>query len=227
MRRFIYFSSVKAVADPGDECIDETWSAEPSPDDPYGRSKRDAERAVAAAATTGGMEFCVLRPTLVYGAGAKGNLWRMMDAIERGRFPPLPESGNRRSMVHVEDLADAALVAAEHPAAAGRTYIVSDRRDYSSRELYLAIRAALGREAPRWTTPAWLLRAGGVVGESLRRLGVSGFPLDARAVERLLGSACYRGDRIHAELGFTPERDLITSLAEMAAAFREGRGERG
>ena len=47
---------------------------------------------------------------MVYGAGAKGNMPKMLQAVSRHRFPPVPEVGNRRSMVHVSDVIRAAVL---------------------------------------------------------------------------------------------------------------------
>ncbi len=103
--RFVYFSSVKAAADPGEHCVDETWDLPPT--DAYGRSKLSAEQLVLMRVGSG-MHVSILRPTLVYGHGVKGNLRRMIDAVAAGRFPLLPDTSNRRSMVALSDLAEAA-----------------------------------------------------------------------------------------------------------------------
>jgi nucleoside-diphosphate-sugar epimerase len=151
VRHFVYFSSVKAMGDPGDECVDERWAV--LPEDPYGLSKKEAERLLLAAGKRTGMHITVLRPALVYGPGVKGNLFRMLKTIDSGRFPPLPDAVNRRSMVHVEDVVQAALLAAEKPAAVGQTYIVTDGQDCSTRQMYEWICEALGRPVPAWTMP--------------------------------------------------------------------------
>jgi len=70
-----------------------------------GRAKREAERLVLRAGAEHGMHVTVLRPAPVYGAGWKGNLDRMLAVVRTGRLPPLPEVGNRRPLVHVDDLA--------------------------------------------------------------------------------------------------------------------------
>lgn len=69
---------------------------------------------------------------MVYGPGNKGNIHRMIDWVARGHFPPLPEVGNRRSIVHVANAVEAACLAAVCPAASGQTYIVTDGRPYFS-----------------------------------------------------------------------------------------------
>ena len=105
VRRFVFFSSVKAMGEGGAEAQDE--SAGCSPDTPYGASKREAERLVLEGEYV--PEPVVLRLSMVYGPTRRGNLPRMIEAVARGRFPPLPETDNRRSMVHVEDVVEAAL----------------------------------------------------------------------------------------------------------------------
>jgi nucleoside-diphosphate-sugar epimerase len=202
VKRFVLLSSVKAMAEPGEACADEDWPAEPQT--AYGRSKRAAEEVLWEASTRWGLEGVVLRLPLVYGRGNRGNLWRMADLIRRGRFPPLPEVGNRRSLVHVEDVVAAVRLVLDHPLAAGRTYFVADPKPYSSRELYDAIREALGMPPLRWAVPAAVFRFAA-------RLS----PHAAETVDKLLGSACYSPARIERELGFRARVGLQVGLREM------------
>jgi nucleoside-diphosphate-sugar epimerase len=167
------------------------------------------------------MHVCCLRPALVYGPGVKGNLLRMMGAVDAGRFPPVPDTGNRRSMVHVDDLVQAAKLAAEKPAANGKTYIVTDGRNYSTREMYVMMAETLGRKVPSWTVPAWLLRGGGYIGDLIGRITGRRFPVDSEAIARLLGSACYSSRKIELELGYRPVRDLGSALPEMVESYRK------
>lgn len=218
VRCFIYFSSVRAMAEPGEKLVDESWTAYPT--DIYGLSKRKAEEAVLAAGESSGMHVCNLRPSLVYGPGVKGNLLRMMEAIEAGRFPPLPDTGNKRSLVHVGDLVQAALLAATSPASRGRTYIITDGKDYSTHEIQAALFQALGRDMPRWALQAWMLRTAGCFGDIAFKIFGKKLPVDSETVQRLLGSAAYNCTRIRRELGYLPTFDFRTALPEMIAAFR-------
>jgi len=208
---FVFVSSVKAAADPGGDCVDETWDAPPA--DAYGRSKREAEGLVLAAA--GELHCCVLRPALVYGPGVKGNLRRMIDAVAAGRFPPIPEFGNRRSMVALGDLCAAARLAMERTEAQGRLYLVADGTEYTTRSLYCAIAAAVGRQVPGWTLAPALLRAGAGAGDLLQRLTGRRMPLSSAVLERLAGSACWRADRLRAELGWEPRASFYDLLPAM------------
>ena len=213
VRRFVFLSSVKAMAEPGAECVDEDWPGEPLT--PYGQAKRAAENAVLDAGARFGMHVVNLRLAMVYGRGGRGNLHRMANAIRAGWFPPLPETGNKRSLVHVEDVVAAVRVAAEHPEANGRTYIVADPVAYSGRRILDALRAALRKPPAHWHLPASLLRAGGAMGGYLEaRLGRR-LPLNAETVSRLLDSECYSPARIERELGWRARIGLADGLREM------------
>lgn len=211
--RFVFLSSVKAMAEPGEACADEDWPGEPGT--PYGRAKRAAEAAVLEAGARYGMHVANLRPAMVYGRGGRGNLERMARGIRAGWFPPLPETGNRRSLVHVDDVVAALRLAAVRPEANGRTYVVCEARSYSGREIHDAVCAALGMTAPRWHFPAAALRAGGRLGDVIGAILGRPLPLNAEVAGRLLDSACYSPARIERELGWRARVGLAEGLREM------------
>lgn len=221
-RRFVFLSSVKAMAEPGDACADEDWAGEPVT--PYGRAKRAAEECVLEAGLKYGMHVVNLRLAMVYGHGGRGNLERMARGIRAGWFPPLPETGNRRSLVHVDDVAVAMRRVAEAPAANGRTYIVADSRAYSGREIFDAIRANMRVVSPaptspwppfKWCMPEGLLRVGARVGDGVGALLGRPMPLNSEVLERLLGSAWYSPARIERELGWRAQVGLAEGVREM------------
>ena len=213
VRGFVYFSSVKAIGARGDS--GRAGGAELVPDSPYGRSKLAAEQAVLGSGAV--PHPVVLRPALVYGPNPKGHLELMIRAVRDGWFPPLPELGNGRSMVHRDDLVEAALLCALDPRAIGRAYVVTDGTPYSTRQIYECILEALGRKPPNWTLPTAVLRTGARLGDALGRVRGRRFPFDSEMLEKLVGSARYDGEAICRELGFVPKRDLRGSMAEMVA----------
>ena len=219
-RRFVLFSSVKAMGEGGARCLDESFDG--PPETPYGRSKLEAERLVFDIGRRAGLHVSCLRLPLVYGPGNKGNLFKMMAAIDHGTFPPLPELGNRRSMVHVVDVVRAALLAADQPAANGRCYIVTDGRGYSTRELYELICRALGKPIPAWHVPLWTLMVLGRAGDAIGRVRGKRFVFDSDALEKLAGSAWYSSERISRELGYRPGVTFPEALPELIAWYRKG-----
>lgn len=213
VRRFVFLSTVKAMPEPEGGCLDEAAAGEP--ESAYGQAKRAAERVLLANATSCGMAVCCLRPVMVYGAGGRGNLERMAAMVRRGFFPPLPETGNRRSLVHVEDLIDAMLLVAREPLARGRTYIITGPEAPSGRQLYDALRLVMGMSARNIAVPAWLLAAAARLGDEIGNWRGRRFVFDREVLARLLGSACYRGDLIANELGWRARYGLIDGLKEM------------
>ena len=213
VRRFVFLSSVKAMAEPGDLCVDEDLPG--LPDTAYGQSKRAAEEAVIEAGKRYGMHVVNLRLTMAYGSGGWGNLERMGRLIKKGWFPPLPETGNHRSLVHVDDVVAAMRQVADDDRAKGQTYIIAGQEAPSGRELYNAIRKALGRPASRWTVPELMLRTAARLGDSLEVAFGRRMPLDSEALDRLLGSAWYSPAKIARELGWRARVRLDDGLREM------------
>ena len=218
VKRFVFLSSVKAMGEGGEQCIDETWPAPPQT--LYGRAKRAAELWVLDAGRTHGMHVVNLRLAMVYGPGNKGNLDRMIQAVKRGFFPPLPRIDNRRSMVHARDVARAALIASEHPAANYQTYIVTDGNTYSSREIYELILRALGKRTPRWAVPMFIFSALAWVGNLMARVPGMQVGFDVETLDKLLGWACYSSEKIRRELDFRSSRSLADALPEILRSSR-------
>jgi nucleoside-diphosphate-sugar epimerase len=216
--RFLFFSSAKAMGEGGEICLDETTESQPVTS--YGKAKREAEKLVLEAAQYG-LSPTVLRLPMVYGPGCKGNLPRMIQAVACGRFPPLPDTRNKRSMVDVRDVVQATMLAATNPVATGKIYVVTDGKAYTTRQIYEWICAALGRPVPRWVIPLVLLRFAAHIGDTIGRLSGRRFVLDTDALDKLLGSAWYSSEKISRELGYKPAYTLKDSLPEMVAEFRK------
>ncbi len=218
VRHFIFLSSVKAMGEVSVTRLDET--AECHPISFYGRAKLEAEKLVLEADAPG-LRTTILRLPMVYGPGCKGNLPRMIRAIDRGLFPPWPAIDNKRSMVDVRDVVQAALLVAANAAASGKIYIVTDGETYSTRQIYAEICAALGHPVPKWTIPLMVLRLMARLGDIVRRLRGRRFVIDSESLEKLTDSAWYSSERIRRELGYQPSHTLRTALTEMVAEFRK------
>lgn len=210
VRHFVFVSSVKAGGEwSGDAPLRE--SDEPRPEDDYGRSKLEAERALGAIRGEGAMHVSILRPPLVYGPGVKANFLRLLGAVDRSL--PLPFGGirNRRSLVSVANLADAMTRCADAGAAASRTFYVSDGEDVSTPELVRRIAKALGKRAPLLPVPVAMLRlAGSVTG---RRA----------AVERLTSSLAVDTQAIRGAIQWRPPLTLDDGLRATADWYRKSR----
>lgn len=207
VRRLVFLSSIKVN---GEATRDRPFSEiDPArPEDPYGQSKSEAEQALARVASETGLEIVILRPPLVYGPGVKGNFHNLLWAVGKGIPLPLGMVQNRRSLIYLGNLVDAIVHSIGRPAAAGKTYLLSDGDDVSTPELIRRIAAALERPARLISvSPALLELAGRLVGKS-------------GAVSRLLDSLQVDSSKIVRELGWSPPYSMEDGLRETAAWFK-------
>jgi len=142
------------------------------------------------------MQVSIVRPALVYGPNMKGNLQLMLSGIKSGWFPPLPEIGNRRSMIHVNDLVRAILLVAKDKRADGEIFIATDGRPYSSREIYSAMCNIAGKSIPKWSVPKMLFVLASLTSASIKY-----------KINKLLGDECYSSVKLE-ELGFKAKKSL-------------------
>ncbi len=161
VRRLLFLSSIGALGSSGRHPF--TPDSPCRPTSVYGASKLAAEDALRLVAAQTGLAITILRPPLVIGPGAPGNLPRLIGQARAGRPLPTGTRRNRRSLVGLTGLVEAIALAAMAPAAAGQTYLVAESPPLSTGALFAALSAACGRKArflPLPTAPvAWLLRA--------------------------------------------------------------------
>lgn len=207
-RRFVFVSSIKAVGESSDGREPLSELVPPRPTDPYGVSKLEAERALTEYGSTSGLEVVIVRPPLVYGPGVRANFLQLMSAIARGVPLPLGGVEARRSMVFINNLADALVHCATDRRAAGGLFHVTDGHDLSVAELVRMLAWQL--QAPSRflsVSPAILRLAGRLTGRSAQ-------------VGRLLDELRVDSRHITDVLGWRPPFTVEQGLLETAAWYR-------
>ena len=142
------------------------------------------------------MHVSIIRPSLVYGPDAKGNLKLMLSGIKKGWFPPLPETGNRRSMIHVDDLVRAIILIADDERANGEIFIATDETPYSSREIYNTMCNLTGKLIPKWHVPKIIFDIVSLISPNIKY-----------KINKLLGDECYSSNKLE-RLGFKAKKSL-------------------
>jgi len=208
VRRMVFVSSIKVNGEESDIYSRYSENDTPQPLDPYGVSKLEAERVLNQVSKETGLEIVIVRPPLIYGPSVKGNFLRMLRVLAKRAPLPLSSVYNQRSLVYVENLADALIACSTHSAAAGQTYLVSDGEDISTPDLLRRLGAELGRPAHLFPCPVGLLKlAGKLTGKSDQ-------------VQRLLGSLQVDSGKIRRELNWTPPFTLQQGLQATAEWYR-------
>jgi nucleoside-diphosphate-sugar epimerase len=171
--------------------------------DPYGRSKREAEDIVLAWGENQRVLTGIVRLPLVAGPAAPGNLRRMLSAIAAGRYVGVGDGTTRRSMVRLSDVAGILPRVSE----VGGIYHLTDGDHPSFKALESAVAAALGRPSPP-RLPLPLARAAALVGDVLERLTGRPLPFNRRVFDRMSRTLTFSDERARRELGWRPTRVL-------------------
>ncbi|MBA4398204.1 MAG: UDP-glucose 4-epimerase [Syntrophus sp. (in: bacteria)] len=219
VKRLVFFSTIAVYGVSAGGIL--TEESPTHPDSFYAQTKLDAERIVFAAKRADGKSLgTVLRLGAVYGARIKGNYQRLLHALSRGRFLPIGRGENLRTLVYDRDVARAALLALEHPDAAGKIFNVSDGAFHTLNELISAMCQALGRKPPGLSLPIGPVRyAAGIVEDAARLTGFSS-PITRATIDKYTEDIAVDGSRIQKELGFVPQYDLKTGWEETIREMR-------
>jgi len=196
--RFVFLSSIRAQAGPSAPGV-LTEADEPRPTDAYGRSKLEAERGLAET----GLDWAALRPVLVYGPGVAGNMAALL-RLARAPYPlPFGALAARRSVLSVDNLAEAVDTALRHEGPLRRPLIVSDPEPLTLGEIVAALRQGLGRPPGLIPLPPALL------GFAMRLSG------RGEMFERLAGSLVASPAALQA-LNWRPAVETRAALAALA-----------
>ena len=114
----------------------------------------DAEAALIEWAEASGVEYVILRPTLIYGGEQDGNISEIARFIRRfGMFPVFGAARGLRQPVKAADIAAASVAAATAPAAANQAYNLSGGETLQYREMVARVFASLGKRPRILTVP--------------------------------------------------------------------------
>jgi nucleoside-diphosphate-sugar epimerase len=194
-RKFILFSSVKAVADRVEGVL--TEDAAPAPKTPYGQSKLEAEKAVQSAIgdEQSAINGYVLRPCMIHGPGNKGNLNLLYGVVSKGLPWPLGAFDNQRSFTSIGNLCAVIEAVLKEHVAPG-IYQMSDDAALSTHELIDLIAESRGGRARIWHIPASLIRCIARCGDVLH------LPLTSERLKKLTESYVVSNAKIKKALGW-------------------------
>ena len=214
VKRMILMSSVKVNGESTTIGSPFTSQDTPNPQDPYGRSKAQAEQALWDVTSVSELEGVVIRPPLVYGPGVRANFASLIGIVNRGIPLPLSSIRNRRSFVSVDNLIDCIATALQSSNAAGQTFLVSDGNDLSTPELIRSIATSLHNSPKLIPIPTALLRLAATIA------GKRG------AYDRLCGSLTVDIALTKQKLSWTPPFTVQDSLQRTVDAFIQSRDSR-
>jgi 2-alkyl-3-oxoalkanoate reductase len=217
VRRLVYISSLAA----SHPALPENPAREEDPSQPvtlYGQSKLAGEKEIRDRCQ---VPHVILRPAAVYGPG-DGEFLKLFRAIRAHLAPRVGGGRQLLSLVYAGDLADAVLVALEHPAAAGKTYHVAFPEVVATADLSREI----ARQMDTWVLPLplpdflwWPICLGQ---EAIGRLTGTAPILSRQKIPELRapGWVCCT-ERLREELGFAARTSLKDGIRQTLEWYRQ------
>jgi len=201
-RDFIYFSSVKAVADTAPDILME--DAIPNPKTSYGQSKQKAEEYLLSKALPEGKRLFILRPCMIHGPGNKGNLNLLYNVVKKGIPYPLGSFENKRSFLSIDNLLFVLRNIIEDKTIPGGIYNVADDEAISTNALIKIIAKASSSSGRIWYVSKGLISGMAKLGDKLR------LPLNSERLKKLTESYVVSNEKIKKALNI----DTLPMTAE-------------
>lgn len=218
LKRFVFVSSTAAMGLVADLAADETTPLRPKT--PYQCSKAEAEELLRSYFAEKKLPIIILRPSVFYGPGRVGDLYRLAKFAKQGLLPHIGWGKNLSPLVHVDDLVEACLLAMEQ-GRSGEIYIITSARSYEMRELTQALKAALQVKPREFTVPVSAALAVAFLAEvGFRLFGIRPV-ITMESVRSIATDRQFNIAKAQRELGFVPKRGLEECVKDSVAWLRE------
>ncbi len=193
--KFVFFSSVKAVADSvvGPFLSEET---NPNPLTPYGQSKLEAEKYILSKHLPNDKKIHILRPCMIHGPGNKGNLNLLYKIVKSGYPWPLGAFENKRSFLSIENLVFVLKKIIETDIASG-IYNVADDECLSTNQLIQLMGDSMKKTPKVWKISPKVIMSTSKIGDILH------LPLNSERLKKLTESYVVSNCKLKTALGIT------------------------
>ncbi len=213
VKKFIFISTVKAVADHLDELLTEDYK--PNPQTHYGKSKLMAEAYIQNQLLPEGKSFYILRPCMIHGNGNKGNLNLLYKFVSMGLPYPLAAFENKRSFLSVDNLCFVIKELIERNDIPSAIYNVSDDEELSTIEV-ISLLSEVVHKSPRLLyIPAKLIYTVAKIGNYLH------FPLNTERLGKLTENYVVSNQKIKEKLKKKLPLSSKEGILKTAQAFRK------
>lgn len=158
-KKFIFFSTVKAVADSIEDKI-LTEEVVPNPIGPYAESKKKAEDYILSKldeVNKTGKYVYIIRPCLIHGPGNKGNLNLLYNVVKKGIPWPLGAYDNKRSFCSIENITFVVEKLIESENIPSGIYNMCDDEPLSTNEIIKLISLSTNKKNIIWNIPKNLI----------------------------------------------------------------------
>ncbi|MXO06005.1 NAD-dependent epimerase/dehydratase family protein [Flavobacterium sp. HBTb2-11-1] len=190
---FIYFSSVKSVADSVQDVLFEDEN--PDPKSPYGQSKLNAENYILSKKISQGKRVFIIRPCMIHGPGNKGNLNLLFNVVKKGMPYPLAAFHNERSFLGIDNLNFLIKEILENKEIPSGIYNFSDDEFLSTNDVVRIISSVLNKKDRLIKIPKGLIIGMAKIGDFIK------FPLNSETIQKLTENYRVSNRKIKSAIG--------------------------
>jgi nucleoside-diphosphate-sugar epimerase len=216
--RRILFTSTVAVYGLNKDNPDENHPLDAFND--YGKSKVQAEEVLMEWARKGdGRSVSIVRPTVVFGEGNRGNVYNLIRSIHDHKFLMVGRGDNRKSMAYVENVAAFLrflLDTDNRPLPDVEIFNYTDRPDLEMTRFVGDIYNAFGHKPPRLRMPYPAGMLAGMAFDLLAKVSGRTFPISSQRIRKFCATTAFDSRRKEA-IGFTAPYTLTEGLQRMVA----------
>ncbi len=192
-KALVFISTVAVYGCEYGKLIDEYHSL--NGDTPYAKSKIMAEEYLTKWCLDNQVKLSILRPSLLAGKHAPGNLGAMVNGIKKGFYMNIAGGKVVKSILMAEDIARLIPVLEEK----GGIYNVCDTRQPSFGDISVSIAKQLGKNKPL-NIPYWVAWCMAKVGDLMG----SKAPINSYKLEKMTKSLTFSNEKARKELGWEP-----------------------
>lgn len=206
---FIYFSSVKAVADTVENILYEDEI--PQPKTPYGKSKLKAEEYILSHQIPKNKRVFIIRPCMIHGEGNKGNLNLLYNVVKKGIPYPLAAFDNERSFLSINNLNFLIFNTLKNKNIKSGIYNFADDDFVSTNQLVLIISKVINKKSKLLRVPKSIIKNIAKLGDVLK------LPLNSEKLTKLTENYKVSNQKIKQalqleKLPFTTEEGLEKTI---------------
>ena len=193
----IVFTSTVAVygfAEPG---TDESGAINPFNE--YGRTKFEAEEKLRKWQAKSNNSLIIVRPTVIFGEGNRGNVFNLLNQIASGKFLMVGKGENKKSMAYIGNIVAflETCVATEQRYG---VYNYVDTPDLTMNELVSQVRAKLkGKEGVGLRLPYWLGLLLGYTADLVAKISGKNLPVSSIRVKKFTSSTEFKSAKASLE----------------------------
>ncbi len=184
----------------------------------YARGKIGGEAIIQSLATRGDLSAVILRPGPFYGPGPSQGMKLLTTLAQRMPMAVFDGGTHFRSLVHIENVVDALLLAEASECQLGQPFLIGDAKPYTIKELLSAIGSVTGTNISTLSLPPWLATISGQLADVMENYADRHLSLTTMISQFGQHSFCSI-ERAKKELGYQPKRGLKEGLE---AALHQG-----